>query len=397
MKNRDRLVDAAKRMIEDGKKDDEVLMCLSDISVQKSEAQEILSEAKTMGKNTAEKIPAKNINFFESISNSFLGLGKNKVGNQQNPVQGKQESMNNAQGPPITAKPAADSKETEAWGNFAAKKKERLGPEGMPQIKSDERQCAQFREIMPLRVSNFDKLIERGGLKRGDTIMLSGGCGTGKTTFCMQSLYHGALHGEKGVYITLEESEEKIKENMMQNFNWDIEGMEREGKLAIIKIDPLTVARAVEAMITKKRGGLYIGFEEFDLTSQLNLPFKPDRVVVDSLSALSIAFMENEQGYRQYIRHLFESLEGFKSSNIVLGETEQDPGIYSRSGIEEFLADGVVVFYNIKLHDQRQKALEILKLRSSNHERRIIPYTIGKKGIEIQIDKELPREEMKKK
>jgi len=108
---------------------------------------------------------------------------------------------------------------------------------------------------------------------------------------------------------------------------------------------------------------------------------------------LSIAFMENEQGYRQYLRHLFESLESFNSSNIVLGETEQDPGVYSRSGIEEFLADGVVVLYNIKIHNVRQKALEILKLRSSNHEKRIVPYKITSHGIDVFINEELFREE----
>ena len=103
--------------------------------------------------------------------------------------------------------------------------------------------------------------------------------------------------------------------------------------------------------------------------------------------------MENEQGYRQYLRHLFETLESYNSVNIVLGETEQEPGVYSRSGIEEFLADGVVVLYNIKIHNIREKALEILKLRSSNHEKKITPYKITSKGMEIYINQELFREE----
>ncbi|MFH1225152.1 MAG: ATPase domain-containing protein [Candidatus Diapherotrites archaeon] len=250
---------------------------------------------------------------------------------------------------------------------------------------------AQFREIMPLRVSDFDKLVERGGLKRGDTILLSGGCGTGKTTFAMQSLYNAALHGEHCVYITLEESAEKMKENLLQNFGWDLYRMEDEGKLLILKQDPLTIARAVEAMLTKERGGLYIDVDDIELPFKLNLPFRPDRVVVDSLSALSIAFMENEQAYRQYLRHLFETLEKYNSVNIVLGETEQEPGVYSRSGIEEFLADGVIVLYNIRIHNMRERGLEILKLRSSNHDKKIVPYKITGRGIEVYIDQELFR------
>ena len=349
MKNKERLVDAAKRMTKDGKEDEEIVDALKELGLSKDEAENITLESK-----------------------------ENNVETKKNVI------------------PQGDFWETPS-GNFFSAEDQKDQLMKVAETRIEERKArtpdAIKREILPLRVSDFDKLIERGGIKRGDTILISGGCGTGKTTFSMQSLYHGALHGEKGVYITLEESVEKMKENHRNNFGWDLEGLEREGKLAIIKIDPLTIARAVEAMLTKERGGLYIEFEEFDLPFQLNLPFKPDRVVVDSLSALSIAFMENEQGYRQYLRHLFESLESFNSSNIVLGETEQDPGVYSRSGIEEFLADGVVVLYNIKIHNVRQKALEILKLRSSNHEKRIVPYKITSHGIDIFINEELFREE----
>ena len=93
------------------------------------------------------------------------------------------------------------------------------------------------------------------------------------------------------------------------------------------------------------------------------------------------------------IGNIHETLEKYNSVNIVLGETEQQPNIYSRSGIEEFLADGVMVFYNIKIHNIRQRALEIIKLRSSAHERKITPYNITSNGFEIYIDQELFREE----
>jgi len=252
----------------------------------------------------------------------------------------------------------------------------------------------KFRETVPVLVSDFDKLIDRGGFKKGDTILFSGGAGTGKTTFGMQFLYNGARElKQKCVYLTLEETAEKIKENMMENFGWDLDELEKQGLLAIIKIDPLTIARAVEATLTKERGGLYIEFEKFDLPFQFDLPFKPDRVVVDSLSALSIAFVDNHQGYRQYLRHLFQTLEDYGSVNLVFGETEQQPNVYSRMGIEEFLADAVVVFYNIKVHNTRETALEILKLRSSAHSKKLIPYQITSRGFEIYINQEIFRED----
>ncbi|MAG17902.1 MAG: hypothetical protein CL944_00300 [Candidatus Diapherotrites archaeon] len=97
---------------------------------------------------------------------------------------------------------------------------------------------------------------------------------------------------------------------------------------------------------------------------------------------LYIAFTE-EESYRKYIRELFESLEHLNYTSYVISETEQDPKIYSRTGVEEFLADGVVVLYNMKKDGRRENAIEILKLRSSSHKKGMTPYKLTKKGITI--------------
>lgn len=235
-------------------------------------------------------------------------------------------------------------------------------------------------EILPVRVSDFDKLLDDRGIERGSTILISGGCGTGKTTFAMQSLYHAAMHGEHGIYISFEEEPSKIKKHMKKNFGWDLHELERKGMLAIVKFDPTKIARSVEGSIAQRSGALRIKFRKMEL------PFAPDRIVVDSLSALSIGF-EEEENYRKYIRELFESLEDNNSVNFVIGETEQDPQLYSRTGVEEFLADGVVVLYNMKVNRKRENAFEILKLRSCGHEKRMMPYRITNKGIVIDSSK----------
>ncbi|MDO8538501.1 MAG: ATPase domain-containing protein [archaeon] len=233
------------------------------------------------------------------------------------------------------------------------------------------------QEFMPAYVSAFDELIDKHGLERGSTLLISGGCGTGKSTFCMQSIYNGLKHGEKAVYILFEESPEKLKRHMTANFGWELHKMEQGGKLAIIRLNPFRIARSVEASLLKQRKALLVKVE------QLQLPFEPDRIVVDSLSALSVAFMGNTENYRYYIKHMFDSLDQYNSVNYVISETEQDPGIYSRTGIEEFLADGVVVLYNVKVGTTRKRGLEILKLRFSNHVKDLVPYQITKNGIEI--------------
>ena len=231
-------------------------------------------------------------------------------------------------------------------------------------------------EIMPVRVNRFDDLLNDGGIERSMTILISGGAGTGKTTFCMQSLYFNALKGKKGVYISFEEDPDNIKHHMKKNYGWDFFELEKKGLVAIIKFDPVLIARQVEEILVKESGMLRIKIQDFAM------PIKPDLIGIDSLSAMSIEF-DNEKNFRKYVKELFNVLEKYNSLNFVIAETEQNPQVYSRSGVEEFLGDGVIVLYNMKIAGVRKNALEILKLRSGQHVKEMVPYALTEKGVEI--------------
>jgi KaiC/GvpD/RAD55 family RecA-like ATPase len=55
----------------------------------------------------------------------------------------------------------------------------------------------------------------------------------------------------------------------------------------------------------------------------------------------------------------------------------------SKTGVEDFLADGVFVMYYIKARDTRIRALEVLKLRGAEHEGKVVPFVIQRHGIEV--------------
>lgn len=243
-------------------------------------------------------------------------------------------------------------------------------------------------EFLPVRVSIFDQLIG-GGLERGSCTLISGGCGVGKTIFAIQSAYTGALNGEKAVYLSLTEDPPKLKRHMKRNFNWDIDAMEKKGLIHMQRVDPFELARDIENMLTdpKAREKLSItsdvtGKISLIDTKRIGIPFKPDRIIVDSLSSLEVAFT-TEEHYRVCIQLLVEALNQHNSVNFLISETEQEPTVYSRIGIEEFLVDGVIVLYNIRKGQLRRRAIEILKLRSSDHLKEMIPYMITENGIKI--------------
>ena len=74
---------------------------------------------------------------------------------------------------------------------------------------------------------------------------------------------------------------------------------------------------------------------------------------------------------------------------FAITETTQDPTEFSRTGIEEFLGDGVVVLYNLKQGDIRIRAVEILKMRGTVHKEKIVPFKITDKGIEVYPDQSI--------
>jgi KaiC/GvpD/RAD55 family RecA-like ATPase len=244
-------------------------------------------------------------------------------------------------------------------------------------------------ELLKTRVSTFDDLINRKGIEQGNTILISGGCGTGKTVFTLQSLYNAAVAGEKGIYISLVEDPNKIRRHMKSNFGWDVEAYESKGLLSLQKVDPFELAEDVTAMFESDRNlssesviinqGKDISLVD---SRKIKIPFKPERIVIDSISSLEAAFT-NKEYYRMYLQTMLEALGKHNSVNFLISEIEQEPDKYSKSGVEEFLVDGVVVLYNLRKGQMRRRALEILKLRSSDHVKELVPYMITGEGITI--------------
>jgi circadian clock protein KaiC len=117
--------------------------------------------------------------------------------------------------------------------------------------------------------------------------------------------------------------------------------------------------------------------------------FKPDFVAIDSLTAIASAFTGKEDSYRIYIEQLFRFFEKLGSTNLLITETEQIPKIFSQTGVEEFLADGVIVFYNFKRGDVREKGIEVLKMRGENHQKKIVAMQITDTGIVVYPEQEV--------
>jgi len=235
-------------------------------------------------------------------------------------------------------------------------------------------------------IEGLDTLFKKG-IPRGSIILVIGGPGSGKTIFCLQTLYHAVQNEEKALYMSFEEEPEKLREHM-RDFGWDPEKYEREGLLRIKKYDPLKISKLIEALLEKAEGELKIDIPPLFLEDD----FKPDRVFVDSLTAITTAFVGvgNEGYYRIYIEQFFEQFRNTGITPFLITESQEFPKRLTKSGVEEFLADGVIILHTFRKGSHKERGVEIYKLRGADFEEKIVAIEIvSDKGIVVYPTQEV--------
>lgn len=219
---------------------------------------------------------------------------------------------------------------------------------------------------VPTGIEGLDEVME-GGLRLGTVNLVGGGAGCGKSILSMQYLVEGIRkYDEAGMYISFEENPEKIIQDF-RSFGWDLKQYVADKKLIILYYTPEQVERFLES------GGGIVR----DLIETLAVK----RMVVDSLTAFSLLFpteLEKTKG----ILKLFDSIHDWGVTSLMTSEQEPNPSMH-KSTVIEFQVDGVVLLYNIRKGDIRERSLEIFKMRATKHSAKIFPMQITDTGVTI--------------
>lgn len=223
-----------------------------------------------------------------------------------------------------------------------------------------------FLDKVATGISGFD-IISEGGLPEGRTSLVAGTAGSGKTIFATQFLVEGIKRGESGVFITFEEPPWMLRKNV-RGFGWDISQWEAEGKWMFVDASPQEVNVPVVS-----------GEYDLDpLVSRLTYAIsqvKAKRVAMDSLGAI-FSYVPNIAQVRAVLFKLAQVLREMEITAILTSERTNDYGEISRYGIEEFVADNVIILRNALIEEKRRRTVEILKYRGVSHQHGEFPFTI---------------------
>lgn len=201
-------------------------------------------------------------------------------------------------------------------------------------------------ERTPTGITGLDANFE-GGVPKGSMIVLAGEPGTGKTTFAAHFLYRGAIdHNERGVYVSFIEDRRTFINNM-RGLGFDFEELEREGKFRFLE------------MLTIKEVGVP---EALDLILKEMMDFGAQRLVLDSFTALAQAIEEPHE-VRIILHSFLNKVIKFRECTTVIITEKPYGAVGVGLGVEEFVADCVILLKRGWFEERPIRELEVLKSR----------------------------------
>jgi len=220
-------------------------------------------------------------------------------------------------------------------------------------------------------IPGFDE-ITGGGVPAGRPSLVCGSAGAGKTLFAMEFLVRGSLlYDEPGVFVSFEETGEELATNVA-SLGFDVKQLIADKKLILEYV-------FIERSEIEETG-------EYDLEGLfLRLGYAIDqigakRVVLDTLEALFSA-LPNEAIIRAELRRLFRWLKEKGVTAVIT--CERGEGTLTRYGLEEYVADCVILLDNRVQNQISTRRMRIIKYRGTSHGTNEYPFIIDENGFNV--------------
>jgi len=216
-------------------------------------------------------------------------------------------------------------------------------------------------------ISGLDEMMA-GGVLEGTTMGVMGPSGVGKTVLAMHFIYNGLQAGEHCLYVSFEESRDQIVQNAGA-FGWDLAAFEKSGTLSFLIGNP--EVRYID--------------EHIKMIMDAVEKSGAKRVVIDSLSAIANDF--GVDAVRDFGSRMTFYLKGKQVSWVFTMATEGLTGgtTLSESHLST-IVDTIIVLRYVEIESELRRALLILKMRGTAHDRKLREVIIGPQGMSVSSD-----------
>ena len=225
-------------------------------------------------------------------------------------------------------------------------------------------------------INGLDENIQ-GGIPEGHITLVSGAAGTMKSSVSFNILYHAAITGNNGLYLSLEQSAESLVTHMI-NMDYDF------SKINLIIIKDLAELSARVQGMDRQKGNMFVvdigcirkeirDIQVDNNKSWLNviknvikklaIEANTKLFVLDSLSALYV--LSRLENPRIELYMLFEFLRDLELTSFLISEMPLDGSKFSEYEIEDFLADGIIVIKLTPFRRQVVREISVVKMRTT--------------------------------
>jgi KaiC/GvpD/RAD55 family RecA-like ATPase len=202
-------------------------------------------------------------------------------------------------------------------------------------------------ERIPTGAEALDKMTE-GGFLRGSLVILAGGPGSGKSVFGANFVLEGSRRGEKGVFASLTETRDGFLANTSKLLGRHCVEFAEAGKCEFLELSA-----------TREGGAPVILQSVLQRVEELGAA----RLVIDSFSRVS-DLLKDKMESRVTLQSVFRKLRSLRCTTVLTADIPSGHS-YGGTGVEEFVADGLIVLTREVIEGRLLRKLEIVKLRGT--------------------------------
>jgi circadian clock protein KaiC len=223
------------------------------------------------------------------------------------------------------------------------------------------------RQRVTLGIPELDKMLG-GGIFKGDSLLVAGPTGSGKSAIATQFIAEGMRKGETGVMAIFEERPRQYA-GRAENFGLDLKTAQEKEKLKILYLRPLDLS--VDETMQ----------EILDAIKRLGAK----RLVIDSLAGFEMALAPGfRMDFRESLYRMIGALTGGGVTILSTVEVEESFQCLNFSHYSiSFLTDDIIRLRYVEIDGQLRKTMTVVKMRGANHSKDIREYIINSKGVVV--------------